>query len=428
MSDSLPPSNSNESVSVSVQTSSATAGHASSGEKHSGIALCLSGGGFRAALFHLGALRRLNETGVLSQIDIITSVSGGSIIAAHLSKVVDPWPQKGDRFLEWDRIVSAPFRAFTARDLRTSIIFCCWKPKNWIRSSARAEALAKAFEHLTSATLSELPDHPRFVFCATDVAFGTNWIFEKARVGAWRAGYIRPAPPWPLARAVAASSCFPPIFSPLPLNVCPKELKGGSFRRGPERDNLISKLRLSDGGIYDNLGLEPAWGRYDTMLVSNGGATLPFQEGRGLISLLRRYVAITMNQVSSLRVRWLIDRYASQQLKGAYWSIASSPSSYNLKSKSAFNYQGYSSLLVQEIISVIRTDLDAFTEAEAAVLENHGYWMTEAALQRRAPNLLASANQTVAQAPHPDWMDEDRVRQTLKDSSKRKLFGYSIPF
>lgn len=38
----------------------------------SGVALCLSGGGFRAALFHLGALTRLNELGVLSQIQTIS--------------------------------------------------------------------------------------------------------------------------------------------------------------------------------------------------------------------------------------------------------------------------------------------------------------------------------------------------------------------
>jgi len=56
-----------------------------------GIALCLSGGGFRAALFHLGALGRLNELGILSLVDKISSVSGGSIIAAHLAARVYPW-------------------------------------------------------------------------------------------------------------------------------------------------------------------------------------------------------------------------------------------------------------------------------------------------------------------------------------------------
>jgi hypothetical protein len=54
-------------------------------EKRSGIGLCLSGGGFRAAFFHLGALRRLHELGLLAQVSTISSVSGGSIISAALA-------------------------------------------------------------------------------------------------------------------------------------------------------------------------------------------------------------------------------------------------------------------------------------------------------------------------------------------------------
>src|SRR3954452_20292285 len=58
-------------------------------------ALCLSGGGFRAALFHLGALRRLDELGVLARVDTVSSVSGGSILAAHLADRLRPWPAVG---------------------------------------------------------------------------------------------------------------------------------------------------------------------------------------------------------------------------------------------------------------------------------------------------------------------------------------------
>ena len=51
-----------------------------------GIGLCLSGGGYRAALFHLGALRRLHEIGILEQVTHVSSVSGGSLIAAIWAK------------------------------------------------------------------------------------------------------------------------------------------------------------------------------------------------------------------------------------------------------------------------------------------------------------------------------------------------------
>src|SRR5688572_3584816 len=65
--------------------------------KRQGVALCLSGGGYRAALFHLGAVRRLNELGALGKVNTITSVSGGSILSAHLATTIgDRWPSSDE--------------------------------------------------------------------------------------------------------------------------------------------------------------------------------------------------------------------------------------------------------------------------------------------------------------------------------------------
>src|SRR5438128_9671293 len=83
------------------------------------VALCLSGGGFRAALFHLGALRRLHELGVLPHVDTISCVSGGSILAAHLLAAIPDWSAAGLARLAWERDVAQPFKAFTRRNLRT---------------------------------------------------------------------------------------------------------------------------------------------------------------------------------------------------------------------------------------------------------------------------------------------------------------------
>src|ERR1017187_1921091 len=82
-----------------------------------GIGLCLSGGGYRAALFHLGALRRLNEFGILAKLKTISSVSGGSIISAHLATRL-PWPLSGP-VPDWESRVAVPFRQFTATNIRT---------------------------------------------------------------------------------------------------------------------------------------------------------------------------------------------------------------------------------------------------------------------------------------------------------------------
>lgn len=55
-----------------------------------GVALCLSGGGYRAMVFHIGVLWRLHETGVLRRLSRVSSVSGGSITAAVLALA---WPR-----------------------------------------------------------------------------------------------------------------------------------------------------------------------------------------------------------------------------------------------------------------------------------------------------------------------------------------------
>src|SRR3712207_5885376 len=117
--------------------------------RRTGIALCLSGGGFRAALFHLGALRRLNELGILSQIDTITCVSGGSIVGAHLAQTLrDTHPDDGVIPAPiWEERVARPFRAFTRRNLRTGPLKRrLLRPWNWARPSAAVEALAERYE------------------------------------------------------------------------------------------------------------------------------------------------------------------------------------------------------------------------------------------------------------------------------------------
>jgi NTE family protein len=83
-----------------------------------GLALCLSGGGFRAVLFHLGALRRLNELGVLAKVDTISATSGGSILAAHLATLIAKDPTKAASFTPeaWDELVEAPLRALARQE------------------------------------------------------------------------------------------------------------------------------------------------------------------------------------------------------------------------------------------------------------------------------------------------------------------------
>jgi NTE family protein len=379
-----------------------------------GIGLCLSGGGFRATLFHLGALRRLNELGMIPSLRTVSSVSGGSITSAAVATAL----ARGGPLANWDASVVAPLRALTSADRRTGAILARLLPWNWFRSDTGVRKLAALYAaHLTPLRLVELPERPSFVVCATDMQFGVSWVFERSRMGDFKAGYVSPPPAdWPLALAVAASSCFPPIFNPLRLTLDPDRLVDGAFPAGTKRDRLVSDMHLTDGGDYDNLGLEPVWKSHAVVLVSDGGAPFDVSQDQGLLWRIERYSAILGNQAHALRVRWLIASYVSGVFDGAYWGVTSATSSYGP------DYAGYSKELATEVIGRIRTDLDAFSDAEAAVLQNHGYWLAEAALRQHAPRLIP-ASAPPAHAPYPDWMDEDRARAALRDSSRRVPFG-----
>ena len=393
-------------------------------EERKGIALCLSGGGFRAALFHLGALRRLNELGVLSKVDTISSVSGGSIVSSHLAQRIDSWPKSGKVMADWESRIEEPLHALTRRNLRTwPVAKRFLLPWNWLRRSTAIEALQRYYDrHLEGLKLTTLPDRPRFIFCATDMVFGANWVFDsglhdtqRGRLGDDEAGYLSPAPAWPVARAVAASSCFPPVFAPLPMNLEPEDLRGGEYEER-DRDKLVRRISLTDGGVYDNLGLEPVWQDHEIVMVSDGGAVFEAEEGSGLFWRVSRPLSIATNQGTSVRKRWLISNLNSRELDGAYWGIGSTVEHYEVQTP------GYPRELVDDRISEVRTDLDAFSDAECAVLMNHGYLLAEAAVRRHLPAMIVPGADP-PHIPYPKWMDEGRVEVALANSHKRKLLG-----
>lgn len=379
------------------------------------IALCLSGGGFRAALFHLGALRRLNELGVLSKINTIASVSGGSILAGYLATRLRPWPEDGAAIdgEKWQQEIEQPFHQFVKHDIRTwPILKRILFPWNWLRPSTQALALQACYaKRLTPLKLQQLPERPRFIFCGTDVAYGVLWVFAKDRVGSYEAGYVTPTPDWPLAQAVAASSCFPPIFAPMPIRLSPKEsMRGRNHQAKPK----IAGEGVTDGGLYDNLGLQSVE-KLGTVLVSDGGAPFVAATPKDLFGRLNAYLEIMGKQAGSLRKRQLIADYCNERRAGTYWGISSAPSKYRADA------EGYSKELAETVIARIRTDMDAFSDAEIAVLENHGYLLTDVAIEVHAPQLKAIS--AVRKIPHPEFMDEGRVKSELRHSHERRWVG-----
>ncbi len=360
------------------------------GEPH-GIALCLSGGGFRAALFHLGAVRRLYELGLLDTVRTIAAVSGGSTIAAYLAKHCDQWRNRALSTDEWERMIAAPFRSIASRNLNTIPVLVGWMPWN-LTNNAGVIALANAFEArgVTRQTTDQLPDEPRFLFEATDLVTGDAWIFDRAMT-----------PPRKVAMAVAVSSCYPGFFRPF-------------------TESTPQQIALMDGGLHDNRVIEPVWKTHRHLLISDGGDMLQPQFGESILWSLIRSAKVLWNQSQAVQKRWVISGFISGQLSGTYWDIESSPMHY-LKDAGGTCFSGYTPALARDVIAQIRTDYDAFSPAEMAVLENHGYFMADAAARAHLASL--SPRSEPLRVPHPGWLNETQVRVALLNSGKKRLFG-----
>jgi NTE family protein len=293
-----------------------------------GTALCLSGGGYRAMLFHLGVLWRLYEARLLQGVHRISSVSGGSITAGVLALKWRQLSFEPERMMsDFVPMVVSPIRALADETIDADAIF--WGVALPGRVSDRvAEAYDK---HLfKGATLQDMPDTPRFVINATNVQSGALWRFMKPYMRDYRVGEVK-NPQIQLAQAVAASSAFPPVLSPFEMR-----LDAGAFTPNSgldlQRKPFTTNVFLTDGGVYDNLGLETAWKRYQTVLVSDAGGKLQPEEEPKSDWARHSYRVLNLidNQVRSLRKRQVIDSYKSGAREGAYWGIRTDIADYEL--------------------------------------------------------------------------------------------------
>jgi NTE family protein len=293
-----------------------------------GIALCLSGGGYRAMLFHLGALWRLNELAYLPKLARISSVSGGSITAGVLGHRWTKLAFVNDVATKFNEEVVATLRAMATETIDVGDVL-----KGIFLPGTIGDKIVASYDQLlfNGATLQDLPDAPRFVINATNVQSGALWRFSKPYMWDWRVGQVR-TPTIALAVAVGASSAFPPVLSPARLHLKDSDFEphtGVDLQRPPFTEDVY----LTDGGVYDNLGLETAWKNYDTILVSDGGGKMaadPEPHTDWARHALRINDLID-NQVRSLRKRQVIGSYQSGGRTGAYWGIRSDIADYPLK-------------------------------------------------------------------------------------------------
>ncbi|HKQ99997.1 MAG TPA: patatin-like phospholipase family protein [Pyrinomonadaceae bacterium] len=354
-----------------------------------GIALCLSGGGYRAMLFHLGALWRLNELGYLSRLDRISSVSGGSITAGVLAINWNSLEFGADGVAaNFGPMVVDPLRKLGGRTIDEWSIL-----KQIFLWGSAADRIVKYYSRFLfgKKTLQDLPDKPRFVINATNVQTGVLWRFSKPYTWDYRVGEIA-RPTFEVAQAVAASSAFPPFLSPLVLS-----LKGRTFTPGTgsglQRPPFTEKAVLTDGGVYDNLGLETAWKNYETVLVSDaGGILVPLEKvqtdwGRHLYRIL----FVIDNQVRSLRKRQVVQSYKMKQRLGTYWGIRTDIANYKLEDPLPCPFEKTTR------IAEIATRLKKLPSDAQEKLINWGYAVCDAAMRKH----VGGGNPTPPQFPYP---------------------------
>jgi NTE family protein len=231
-----------------------------------------SGGGTRAAALAYGVLQELRDTNIslngkqrrlLDEVDVISSVSGGSFTSAYYG-------------LHGDGIFEDFEDAFLRRDVESALIRGVLNPLEWFRQSGRTEMAVKhyqknIFKGATFADIS-LEDRPFIVINASDLGYGVRFSFVQEYFNLLCSDINT----FPIARAVAASSAVPLLFNPVVLenySDCkskkPDWMLAAQKRSAgnPELTQVIKGLEtyylkdgrqyahFVDGGITDNLGL-----------------------------------------------------------------------------------------------------------------------------------------------------------------------------
>jgi NTE family protein len=327
-------------------------------------------------LFHVGCLWRLNQAAYLPKLDRVSSVSGGSITAAVLAS---HWGQLNFNANhvasddDFEAAVADPLRAFAGRTIDVPAVLLGTLIPGLTINGRLARSYRKLFG---SDTLRDLPSRPEFVFDATSLQSGDLWRFSSRTEGDWRVG-TRRTPDTDLARVVGASSAFPPILSPARFSFPAGALTGG----GDDEVNsppYTTKVVLSDGGVYDNLGLEAVWARFTQVLISDAGGHMG--NARAPSSLwplqLLRVLSVIDNQVRDLRKRQAVVSFIDGHRTGAYWGIRSHVRDFGLSDPIAMPSDD-----AVKALAGVSTRLKGLDDTLQRRLINWGYVICDTALR-----------------------------------------------
>ncbi|NOZ54787.1 MAG: patatin family protein [Gammaproteobacteria bacterium] len=404
------------------------------------VGLALSGGGFRASLYHLGVLARLAEMDVLRSVEVLSTVSGGSIVGAHYYlEIQDLLQNTPDNQLDRDtytRLIKERliprFLAGVQCNLRTRTLANFWANLRMIYSKeySRSHRIGELYErelynhigetpkHNRSRTLPELlvgpaPQHdskkfkpkyhnwrrrakvPVLLLNTTSLNSGHSWHFTACWMGE-PPGNIGPEidvnqryrrlwydqafkndhKNYRLGYAVAASACVPGLFEPLAL------------------DDLYPDhtVRLVDGGVHDNQGVQGLLEEGCTLVLcsdASGQMDDMKKPSNGIIGVSLRANSILMDRVRESGYQQLSARVESQSLQGLFFihmkkELETMPVDWINCDDPTMPVSNKSSMTsysidkdIQHKLAALRTDLDSFSDVEAYSLMLSGYLMTE---------------------------------------------------
>ncbi len=353
------------------------------------LGLALSGGGLRATLFHLGVVRFLRDAGLLREVTHIVSVSGGSILGAHLAL---NWGRYNGSEADFDAAASKII-SFVQSDARNQIArrMPFLVPMRFLRRLALrglsrtvtpTGLLEKLYaKHLYGdARVHQLPETPELHLLTTNMSEGGLCSFTRGglimqhRISGGTKVTILPARLTPVALAVTASSAFPGFFPPALITADDLGLSDGEF----------PPQTFTDGGVYDNLGvrafdlLENIDPSLDQIIESDVGK--PFSIVRahslGMIGRSMRATDILWDRVGQLE---------QQKFQGdpRFLFVAALDQVDPRDDPTALHP------VIQSEVAHIRTDLDRFSPLEITALVQHGYCVARKQCRTR-PDLYGS--------------------------------------
>ncbi|MCL1863735.1 MAG: patatin-like phospholipase family protein [Defluviitaleaceae bacterium] len=308
-------------------------------EKSMRLGLALSGGGIRAAVYHLGMLARMAESGIFSKITSISSVSGASLCIALIFAVNgNRWPST----LEFLQKALPTMRHLILEEniQRAALIRLPFSPSYW---NNRVEMLAKMLESMWGITgsLQDLPPFPFWEVNCTTFETGSRFRFRKDYMGDPKIGYVQ-KPNLLISHVVAASAAFPVFVGPYELET--SGLRFTSEKFGGHDVDVMQKYTLWDGGVYDNLGLDALHkigggldDQINYLVVSNASAPLDYQSRGRPTKNLQRLIEISSAQIDAIRTRDFFTNVVRKR-RGRYHKISVAyPTTLNSPTKEDFD-------------------------------------------------------------------------------------------